>query len=52
MNIFENYLSKINEIVLDNKNTLKISRHIYMEKIKIFLRKYLIKKLKMRILVI
>ena len=25
MNIFENYLSKINEIVLDNKNTLKIS---------------------------
>ena len=25
MNIFENYLSKINKIVLDNKNTLKIS---------------------------
>ena len=25
MNIFENYLSKINEIILDNKNTLKIS---------------------------
>ena len=25
MNIFENYLSKINKIILDNKKTLKIS---------------------------
>ena len=25
MNIFENYLSKINKIILDNKNILKLS---------------------------